>query len=600
MPKKPTAPARTGPPSPPRRWRLIAAVLGGLALLGGTTAVWRQHVRAERLAPLPAVPDLTRRPAELRERIERARNQIARGADETAALPELARLFHANAFSAEAEVCWRRLSERQPREARWRYYLADLCRLQADEPGLRQRLQETVALAPDYSPAWLELGELAFKSGELALAERAYRERLKLTPGDPYARLGLARLSLQAGRTADAEQQIREILRDTPDFPSVRNVYATLLAARGDTSGAEEQRWLGRMPGRFRKADDPWLLELRPHCFDSYQLAVWGSQEEQTGQPDRARALFERAIAVAPGDPVAYAELGQLLLTSGERAEALKVLQRGIQLTPFSEKLHLRLSTALRELGQAQAALENDQRGLAQAPESFEFLNSLGQSQAALNRFAEAEQSFRAALRISPRAPGPQVNLGLVFLKTGRRDDARRTLESALPANPGYPKLLVVLGGLALEDGRLDDAERLIRPHFQQHSGNSNARAMLTQLHLKRAVTALAAHDLASAARWCTAGLADVPDAAELLGLLGSIHLQNHDVPQALQAMEACQRLRPGDPRAVLPLAMLYKELQRPADARRVLIDARDWLRGKGSAELGGQIEAMLRTLPEN
>jgi hypothetical protein len=45
---------------------------------------------------------------------------------------------------------------------------------------------------------------------------------------------------------------------------------------------------------------------------------------------------------------------------------------------------------------------------------------------------------------------------------------------------------------------------------------------------------------------------------------------------------------------------MLYRELNRPAEARRVLTEARDWLKAHGGAEFVAQIEQMLLTLPES
>lgn len=579
-----------------RRWALGGVLVAVIVAAGW--AAWQHHNRTVWLAKLPPVPDLSARSPALRWRIDEAEAGLARRVGDSDALLELALLYHANGFTAEAQRCWETFAELQPREGRWRYYLADLARQHADEEGLRRELQATVERSPEYSPAWLELADMAFKRGELASAEQAYRRRLELLPADPHARLGLARLRLQGGRTDEAEKLLQEILRDAPNFPSVRNIYAELLEARGDVAGAREQRWLGRVAGRFHKAEDPWLLALRPYCFDAYQLAVWGSQEEQSKRPGQARALFERAMEVAPDQPVAYGELGQLLLDGGELEKARDVLVRGLERAPFHEKTALRLSVALRELGRGQEALENDQRALAREPESPEFLNSLGQSQALLGRLAEAEQTFQAALRRSPNAVGPKVNLGVVYLKTGRRAEARALLEAALEVNPGYPKLLVVLGRMALEDHRLDDAEKYIRPYFQQYPGNGNARSMWTQLHLERASEALAARDFAGAERWCNAGLSAVPDAAELLGLLGTVQLQQGDVARALPTLEACQRLRPGDPRAVLPLAMLYKELRRPADARRVLTEARAWLTRNGGEKFVAQIDAMLRALP--
>src|SRR5690606_24493873 len=101
-----------------------------------------------------------------------------------------------------------------------------------------------------------------------AEAETAYRRRLNLIAGDPYARLGLARIALLAGRAEEGKQALETLVRELPDFPSAQNVYAELLARDGDLAGARRHRALGT-GRRFREAEDPWLLELRPHCHQT-------------------------------------------------------------------------------------------------------------------------------------------------------------------------------------------------------------------------------------------------------------------------------------------------------------------------------------------
>lgn len=568
---------------------VIAAVaVGGILFYGHRTS-----------AALPPIPDFSAKSGLLQQAVRDAVAKASAWTKPLDGVADLGRLYHVNGYEREAAACWELLSRKQPGEGRWPYYLSDLARTTNDGEGMIAHLREALRREPAYATGWLRLADIDFKNARFDEADALYRRRLALVPGDPFARLGLARIALQLGRQDEGRRALAELVRDVPDFPSAQNIFSELLAREGDESAAARYRLLGMAANRFREADDPWLLELRSYCFDSHQLAIWASQEEQTKHPDRARSLFERAMAVVPDDPLPYAEFGQLLLDAGEREKAHEVLARGFRLASFNEKLVLRFSVALRELGKAQEAIENDQRALARVPDSVEFLDSLGQSQLALGRYAEAEQSFRAALQRSPNSVGPLINLGIMYHKSARRDEARRIWEAALAANPGYAKLLALLGRLALEDRRFDDAERLIRPYFQQHPGNSQSRSLYAQLHLLRAVAAQDAHDLAAAEQWCTAGLADVPDAFELLGLLGNIHLQNGRVAPALQAMEACLRLRPGDPRAVLPLANLYMELKRPADARRVLTDARDWLKQKGGANATKPIEEMLRKIPE-
>ncbi|MES1168302.1 MAG: FG-GAP-like repeat-containing protein, partial [Oleiharenicola lentus] len=184
-----------------------------------------------------APPVVTPLQREVGRLLDQAAAQPAADPQSVDALAVRGRIYHANGFIKEARSCWAALHSRQPAEAKWCYYLADLSRLGADETGLRSWLEQTVQLAPDYAPAWLELAELEFKAGHLDGAERAYRARDKLVPGDPYAGLGLARVALQQDRRAEGKRLIEDLIKRVPEFPSSHNLYAEFLAQEGDQAG---------------------------------------------------------------------------------------------------------------------------------------------------------------------------------------------------------------------------------------------------------------------------------------------------------------------------------------------------------------------------
>lgn len=586
------APAAARPRAP--GWAWVGGWFAAAALVVAT-GIFVGRGRRTELPPVPAGADQAET---LRSALRAAEARAQSWLDRTAGIAQLGQLYHANGYEDEATLCWDWLAREQPDEGRWPYYLADLAGARGRIDAMVEHLRTALHRNPDYAPGWLRLAEAAFKRADFGEAEAAYRRRLSLVAGDPYARLGLARIALQAGRAQDGKAALATLVRELPDFPSAQNLYAELLAREGDQPGAQRHRALGTAR-RFREAEDPWLLELRPHCHQGDQLVLWAAQEHLTGQPERARVLFERAIEVAGDRAMPHAEYGRFLLDRGELEKAREVLERGMRVTPFEPKVCLRLSMALRGLGRFQEALTNDQKGLAHDPDAYESLDSQGRSLAALDRFAEAEQSLHAAMRNSPHAVEPPISLGLMYSKAGRNEDARRTFEAALERNPRHPKLLVELGNLALQENRMEDADPVIRACFQESPWDSRVRALFAQLHLKRALAALARQDAAAGERWCTSGLAEVPDAGELLGLLGSIYRQQRNLPKALETMEAHQRVQPGDPRAIMPLVLLYKELNRPADARRVLTQARDWLQENGGVEFVASIEQMLLALPE-
>lgn len=55
-------------------------------------------------------------------------------------------------------------------------------------------------LRPDYASAWYNLGVCQFQSGDLPLAEKTFREALRLSPHDPSAQEALTEVLQQTGR----------------------------------------------------------------------------------------------------------------------------------------------------------------------------------------------------------------------------------------------------------------------------------------------------------------------------------------------------------------------------------------------------------------
>ena len=510
----------------------------------------------------------------------------------------MGRLYHANGFNAEAETCWRLLRAAQPREARWCYYLADLRRTAGDDAAMVSFLRQTVQLAPDYARAWLNLAEWEFKTGQVDAAEHDYRRRLALVPGDPYATLGLARVALQRGRRDEGRRLIEQIVRDVPAFPTAHNLYAEILSAAGDTDGADQQRWQGRMAGRFREADDPWLEELHAWCYDPSRLAVWGAIEYQTKHGDRGRSLLERAIQLTPDDPRGYLQLGKLYLDLGDPDHARAVLEQGIKLPAAPSLLYVNLSQAYSNLHQPTEAVRVAGQGLAAHPDAPELQNALGVALRAAGRLEDAIEPFRRAIAGSPTVVEPDFNLGLTLLQLGRRDEAYVYLKCALALEPTYPNALIVMGQTEMEAGRLESAAQYLRPLYKFYPGMTAARHLMTQWCLLAGMAEVRAGRLAAAESDFREGLAVSPDHPELHGRLGLVYAQQRRLPEALDQLETFHRLQPAEPRASLFLGQVYASLGRLDDARRTLAEGEQLARRAGDAATAALCNATLRQLP--
>ena len=575
-------------PGPRRGWLIIG--LAAVFLLGAGIAL-SLHRRAPSSSDrgLPPLPDLAGKPAELRQKLTNLQAQVRTDHDTPNAVAGLGRLYHANGFPTEAAACWQILHAIQPREGHWPYYLSDLSRTASDADSLHHWLEKTVEVGPDYTPAWLQLGDLAFKRRQFDAAESAYRRRLQLVPHDPYATFGLARIMLERGQRDECKRELEELTRTSPEFPSAHNFYAELLHQDNDDTAAAKQRWHGMAAGRFRAADDPWLEELHSSCYDVDQLIVWGVTDFQTKHGDHGRAMLERTLRYGPDSPRVLETLGGFYLEEGEPEKAAEILEHGRRLPAPSESLFDRLCNVYMALKRPAEALRVADQGLVSLPESARLHIARGHALTATNRPDEAIAAFRAAMTYAPGTPEPVTNLALLLLHSERRDEAVGLLKRALEIQPQYADAASALSELELEAGHPEEAARYIIPFFQQYSGLQSARTLMSKLYLSRALNAKEQGDFAEVERICREGLASVPESAELHLLLGIRFARENRLDDALKEFESSYKFQPDDPLVVLSLGKLYHQLGRDADARRLLTE------GAAAARRSGDKEAVER-----
>src|SRR5581483_4366232 len=110
------------------------------------------------------------------------------------------------------------------------------------QEGSGQRLrwyQAAVAAAPTNAAAHNALGVMLQERRDLAGAEAAYREALRLDPKYAWAHYNLAAVLCDRRDLAGAEAAFREVLHLDPKFAWAHNGLGNVLHGRGDLAGAE-------------------------------------------------------------------------------------------------------------------------------------------------------------------------------------------------------------------------------------------------------------------------------------------------------------------------------------------------------------------------
>lgn len=567
----------------------------------GAVAVWWWATgglgRATDEPPAPPVPDLAGWSPTLRERVEAATRSSHDAASRAAALGDLARLYHANGFTAEAAQVLASLQRLEPNVARWRYYAADVAEIEGRPDVFRRGLEETLRLEPDYAPAHERLAEYHFKRGELDRAAEHYARCDALQPGQPHAQLGLARIALQRGDVAAARERLERLVREAPDFSSALNVLAGLEEQAGNARRAADLRRKAERSGRPRDMEDPWLDELAAWCYDPARLQILGSIREQTKRPAEAAAFFRRAIELDPAAGPAYAELGAVYLQLGKLTDARKTLEAGIAAAPETADLYYTLAKVLRRLGLPQEAVTTLERAIARLPQEAGLHNHLGIALELADRRLEAIEAYEEALRLDPDHVEAHLNLGKALIALGRVEEGERLVRRAVELRPKDFDALVYLTGRELDAEQLAAAAEHLDVLEELEPDRMEVRQLRAFWHLRRGSQAARAGDPERAASEYQAGIAVDPTVADLHGNLGVVYMQLGRVSEAVEAFTRFVATAPQNPVAHLYLGQGLLRMHRVDRARPVLEQGLAIARERGDGERVRQFEDLLARL---
>ena len=146
--------------------------------------------------------------------------------------------------------------------------------------------------------AYVQLGLGYLQNGETERAKAPLREALKLDPRSEAANVALALVFQQEGEVASAEQHFRAALSNAPDSPRILNNYGAFLM--------EQQRNKEAL-AYFQKASEDTFYSERSRVFENLGLAY-----QRLGQPEQAKAQFERALRLNSRQPMALLEMARL------------------------------------------------------------------------------------------------------------------------------------------------------------------------------------------------------------------------------------------------------------------------------------------------
>ncbi|MFQ5982373.1 MAG: tetratricopeptide repeat protein, partial [Woeseiaceae bacterium] len=188
-------------------------------------------------------------------------------------------------------------------------------------------------------------------------------------------------------------------------------------------------------------------LELRPNDGRALGLLAaidWGRAllafgPRSDGVAD-AKAALEHAVALAPNEPILYAVLGLVAVTSGDNEEALHWVDKGLDVDPLSARLHLqRGRLLLDELDRPDEADEAFAKGRELAPDWTALVFSSGDVALTQGRYADGISWYQQAMTLDPQDHELPALISEILYHLGLPEQAAPFYERARAMAPQEP-----------------------------------------------------------------------------------------------------------------------------------------------------------------
>jgi tetratricopeptide (TPR) repeat protein len=418
--------------------------------------------------PVPAVT-LDGLDADVRTAISKAHDQALAQPKSGEASGNLGMVLEAHTLYQPAALAYQRAVRLDPKDFRWRYYLALCLEKNGQLDEALASVSEGLRIRPDYAPAVIEkaslllklgrfsesaavlepflaqnphpalalytLGRVKFAQQDFTAADDLYRRATDAWPSFGSAWFGLGETSKRLGRTGETEKdyQLAETHKDQYP-PSDDELYAQMmkLATGIETHLMQARKLLDRR--EFDQAAGIYkeVLKQYPDNLDCLVNLLYIAQFPNQATPAEVEDLYERARAVNPKFPEVYMYHGTALAAEGKFDEAVAELDKSIQLKPTNAMAHAWLADVRERQHRPADAIAQYQIAIEQQPDFRVARLELAKDLLYAGRSREAIPVLLPALQVEDQnTPIAMMFLVQAYVNLGDRATARKYLEQA-------------------------------------------------------------------------------------------------------------------------------------------------------------------------
>ncbi len=298
-------------------------------------------------------------------------------------------------------------------------------------------------------------------------------------------------------------------------------------------------------------------IELFP---ESARLAARLAQMYiSTGNPEEAKAYFNRSLEKNPFDIDVINNLGTVFQNSGQYDKAVELFTRAIKLAPNFAEAHFNLGLSAVRTGKPDAAIGHYRAALAIEPSYPAAMHNLANVFFEQKKFTDAEFYYRMASLAAPGDISPIIGAGNACSALGKLDMARQTYEQAITIFPQQPEGYFSLGLLHEKQSNKEEAF-------------GNYLEALTRFKHR-------------------------PSANKIFSMIAAQEIATSTESLNQIALQCCEASEFSDPWHLQLLGVTYAAAGKPEEARSILLKALELARKHNESALIKDLEDSLRSL---
>jgi Flp pilus assembly protein TadD len=292
-----------------------------------------------------------------------------------------------------------------------------------DQLGAEADLNKAIAVAPQNSSGYTQLGVLRFLQKRNPEAQALFDQALALNPVDVDALQALINIDLQQKQLERALARVQAQISKSPGTSSFYALQGALLA------GAK----------RFDDAEAALLKAVDLDKKNGNALLLLAQVEVMRGSPDKAIANYQSASQRDPRDPRFPFLIGSIEEGRGNAQQAEIYYRKALNLQPDFAAAANNLAYLMLERGEnVDVALSLAQTARQRLSDQPSVADTLAWAYYHKGAYKLAIDLLEEATKKDPKSANFQYHLGLAYQKSGDASRARVHLERALQLNPKF------------------------------------------------------------------------------------------------------------------------------------------------------------------